>query len=154
MPNSFSIVAGLRVASTSNNGGIYGDGTSSNGGVSLGMGTSGNFVVNVNGTNDVNGAAFFAANTTYVLWYSYDSATKIHRYGVNSTSGGAQVTGTGTRSSQGTSTVCYPFSEYSSAVSQFIFERWTLWNKAFMNGSVLADDAAFSNLISSYAAYI
>jgi hypothetical protein len=155
MTNSFSIIAGIRGPATFAGGaGLYGDGTNSNGGIGIGAGSSGNLVVLVNGTTDLNIASFFAAATTYVLFYSYDSATKIHRFGLNSTSSLSQATGTATRTSQGTSTVCYPFSEYSGAESQFAFNRWMLFNKAYLNGLVPTDDAAFANLVATYTAYI
>lgn len=115
---------------------------------------TGNLTALINGTTDITIASFFAASTTYVFFYSYDSATKIHRYGLNSTSSMSQTTGTATRSSQGTSTVCYPFGEYSTAYSQFTFDRWILFNKAYLNGAVPADDAAFADLVASHAAFI
>ncbi|HEX3666875.1 MAG TPA: hypothetical protein VHU23_16745 [Rhizomicrobium sp.] len=155
MSNSFTILTGVRVAAITNNGGLYGDGTSSNGGVQLGMGTTGNFFADINGTREVNASNFFTANTTYALFYSYDATTKIHRYGINNASSYTQVQGSMTRTSQGTSTVCYPFSQYSgSAESQFIWNRWMLFNKAYLNGAIPSDDATFVNLVSSYTSYL
>lgn len=155
MPNSFSIVAGIRgPASFSGGAGLYGDGTNANGGVAIGAGASGNLIALINGTTDISIASFFATSTTYAFFYSYDSATKIHRYGLNSVANVAQSTGTATRGSQGTSTICYPFGEYSAASSQFTFNRWMLFNKAFLNGAVPSDDAAFANLVAAYAAYL
>lgn len=153
MTNSFSIIAGIRAASLAASG-LYGDGLSSNGGVFVGMNSSGTLLVGINGTTDLSVASFFSAATTYAFYYSYDSATKIHRYGVNSTSAVAQTTGTATRTSQGTSASCNPFGEYSSANSAFTFNRFILFNKAYLNGAVPADDAAFGNLVAAYAAYL
>jgi hypothetical protein len=153
MSNSFSVIAGLRAGILAASG-LYGDGTSSNGGVMLGMGGSGNLLVGIGGTQEVNIASFFTLNTTCVFFYSYDASTKIHRYGLNSTLSYGQTTGTTTRTSQGASTTCYPFGEYSSAESQFTYNRWMLFNKAYLNGVVPSDDAAFSGLVSAYATYI
>jgi hypothetical protein len=154
MTNSYSVVTGVRVAATSNNGGLYGDGTSSNGGVLLGMGSSGNLIASISGTQEVNAANFFSANTTYVFFYSYDAATKSHRYGLNSATSANLTNGSATRTSQGTTTTCYPFGEYSSAESQFSWNRWMLFNKAYLNGAVASDDATFANLVSTYAGYL
>jgi hypothetical protein len=155
MPNSFSIVAGIRgPASFSGGAGLYGDGLSSNGGIAVGAGSSGNLIALINGSIDISIASFFATNTTYVFFYSYDSATKIHRYGLNSVTNVSQTTGTATRTSQGTSTLCYPFGEYSGASSQFTFNRWMLFGKAYLNGAVPSDDATFANLVSNYAGFI
>ncbi|MGH6876772.1 MAG: hypothetical protein ACREHV_05250, partial [Rhizomicrobium sp.] len=68
------------------------------------------------------------------------------------------ATATYTRNGAGTGTVCYPFGIYtdggSGVAGNQSFNRWTLWNKAFLNGSVPADDAAFTNLVTAYAANI
>jgi hypothetical protein len=154
MSNSFSIVAGLRSTTFSGGSGLYGDGTSSNGGVMLGAGTSGNLLVGINGTVEVNAASFFSLNSTCVFFYSYDATTKAHRYGIDNASSFTQISGTAARTSQGTSTICYPFGEYSSAESQFTFNRWILFNKAYLNNTTPTDDIAFTNLVSAYSAYI
>jgi hypothetical protein len=153
-PTSFSVVASLRVAATANAGGIYGDGISGTSDFYLGMGSSGNLIADISGTLDLNVASFFAANTTYAFFYSYDSATKIHRYGVNSTASLSQTTGTGSRTTHGTSTFITPFSQPTGGFSQFTFNRWIAFNKAYLNGAVPSDDAAFANLVSAYAAYL
>jgi hypothetical protein len=154
MPNSFSIIAGMRAATYSGGAGIYGDGTSSNGGVGIGVGSSANLIALINGTQDLNVANFFPINTTFVFFYSYDASNKIHRYGLNNTAAFSQMTGSATRTSQGTSTICYPFGEYSSAYSQFAFNRWMLFNKAYLNGVTPLDDAVFGNLVAAYSSYL
>jgi len=154
MTNSFSLVAGIRAPSIVASG-IYGDGTSSNGGIGIGMGSSGNLIALINGTTDINVGSFFSSGVTAAFYYSYDATTKIHRFGMNTTSSVSQLTGTATRTSQGASTVCYPFGEYNTgADSGFAFNRWILFNKAYLNGAAPSDDAAFTNLISTYATYI
>ncbi len=157
MPNSFTVLAGLRSASSfaGVSSCLYGDGTNANGGVALYVGTSGNLVAQVNGSAELSVASAFATSTTYAFWYSYDAATKIHRYGMNNTTVLAQATGAQNRTSQGASTVCYPFGYYSSGTCGYwSFNRWALFGKAYMNGAVPSDDAAFTNLVANYAAYI
>ncbi|HEY1615121.1 MAG TPA: hypothetical protein VGF97_15660 [Rhizomicrobium sp.] len=157
MSNSFSIVAGLRSPNSfsGTSSCIYGDGTSSNGGCALYVGTSGNLNASINGTVELSVSSALATATTYAFWYSYDASTKTHRYGLNSPNSLAQTTGSQSRTSQGTSTICYPFGFYSSGTCGFwSFNRWAIFNKAYMNGAIPADDMAFSNLISAYAAYI
>ncbi len=157
MPNSFSVVAGLRLGSYANPACLYGDGTSGNGGVGVYVTSSGALNLQVGGNTDSSGASpgLFPLNTTQVFWYSYDAATKIHRYGVNTTGTINSVTGAGTRTSQGTAAVCYPFGFYSGgSCGAWTFHRWALFGKAYMNGAVPADDQQFSGLISTYNSYI
>jgi hypothetical protein len=154
MTNSFSIVAGLRMTSAATSS-IYGDGTSSNGGVGIYGNSSGQFIVGIDGTNEVGVNGVFPVNTTQVFWYSYDAVAKVHRYGINSGAVAGQIGGSASRTSQGTSTVCNPFGYYSSgSAGYWAYHRWMLFNKAFMNGAVAADDQQFAALIATYANYI
>lgn len=155
MPNSFSIVAGVRATSFATASSLYGDGLSSNGGVGIFCTNAGGLNAQVGSSVEVNAASVFPLNTTQVFWYSYDASTKIHRYGINNTATINQVVGSATRTSQGSSTVCYPFGYYSSGNSgHWAFHRWALFGKAYMNGAVASDDQQFSGLIATYKSYL
>lgn len=155
MPNSFTYVAGVRMTNNSVLASLYGDGLTSNGGVGSYVNTDGSFHAQVNNVQEVGVSGLFSVSTTYVFWYSYDALTKIHRWGLNSSGITGQATGSQTRTSQGTSTVCYPFGFYSSGLCGYwAFHRWALFGKAYMNGAVAADDQQFAGLIQTYKTYL
>jgi len=160
MTNSFTVVAGIHAGSFAANG-LFGDtaGTTNQALNGIYLQASGNLVVDIGGTGGavtLSGTQpLLASGSTGIVWISYDAATNIVRAGCNSSA--IQLTGTSiyTRNGANTSTVCYPFNYQNSGTpGNQSFNRWLLFNKAYLNGAVAADDAAFSNLISAYAAYI
>jgi hypothetical protein len=159
MTNSFTFMAGIR-PSASFLGALYGDTAGTNGSANTSgfyLTTAGALVGVIGGTSlTFSGSQpLLAPATTGVIWMSYDAGTNIVRAGVNSTAVQLTATSAVARNGAGTSTICYPFGyESAGAAGDQSFNRWTLWNKAFMNGSVPADDAAFTNLVSTYAAYL
>jgi hypothetical protein len=160
MTNSFTIMAGIHAGNASGGNSLYGDnaGTSDSANLTgLYLSSAGN-IAGVIGTPNLSFSGtqpLLSPGNTGVVWISYDSVTNIVRAGSNN--GTVQLTSTSsvTRTGAGTGTVCYPFSyKTGGQAGNQSFNRWTLWNKAFMNGAVQADDAAFVNLVTSYATYI
>jgi hypothetical protein len=160
MTNSFTVMAGIHLPSSLDAAqSLYGDNAVTNGpnnesGIYLNA--SGDLVFNVGGSGGgYADSVLLAPNSTGVVWVSFDAATSIVRAGLNNTTVAMQNTMTFNRTGSNTGTVCYPFGYWTSgAAGNSSWNRWTLWNKAFMNGSVPADDAAFTNLVANYAAYI
>ena len=159
MTNSFTFMAGVRPSTSSTIQMLYGDTAGTSGSVSetvFYFDSSGDLRYAVGTSSYTNLGLLLAAGTTGVIWISFDSATNILRAGVNSTSIALQATTTYNRTGAGTSTVCTPFGFPGGGGNSGYqgFNRWALFNKAYMNGLVPSDDAAFSNLISSYAEYL
>lgn len=160
MTNSFTVMAGIHAGNASVNS-LYGDtaGTTNQALSGVYLGASGNPTVNIGGSGGAvtlsGSLPLLAAGSTGVVWCSYDGATNIVRMGCNSTAVQLAGTATYTRNGAGTGTICYPFGYQNIGVAgNQSFNRWTLWNKAYMNGSVPADDAAFANLVAAYTASI
>lgn len=160
---SYTVLAGIHIPSspTGSAMGLYGDNLDTSDGGNVGgaymQSSNGNLVFIVGGS----GSPYFvntpvsglSLGETIALWLSWDNATKILRVGING-GGIAYQTGTivNTRTTGNqTTALVTPFSEGNGAAGGLSFHRWALFNKAFMNGSVPADDAQFSALVSAYA---
>jgi len=158
--NSFTVLTGIRYPSSpSSANSLYGDnaGTTDSGNITgFYLDGSGNLKYSIGLTTFQQLAAgLVAAGNTYVLWISYDAVTGIFRAGVNSPAVVAQLTQSVKRNGASSSTVCHPFGYSTSGGSGNIsWHRWALFNKAFLNGSVPADDAQFSALVNLYATFI
>jgi hypothetical protein len=159
MTNSFSLVTGLRVptgsllpifgdnAVTSDGSDVSGFYIDTNGKLNGGVGTTSNFSTQTFG---------YTINTTAVVWLSYDASTGIFRCGCNSALTQYQTTLANTRTGAGSGTAVYPFGYRTSSTptNNSYFHRWTLFNKAFLNGAVPPDDAQFTALVNLYTNFI
>ena len=160
MTNSFTMLAGLYYPSSPDGvNGIYGDnaGTSDSGNITgFYLDGSGDLKYSIGAVTFQNLAAgLLTPGNTYVLWISYDASTGIFRVGKNSPNVAAQLTQAVTRTGAGSATVCHPWTYSTSGQSGNIsWHRWALFNKAFMNGAVPADDAQFSALVNLYSSFI
>lgn len=160
MTNSFTVLAGMRCAPSSNTC-LYGD----NAGTSDGANKSG-FYMNstgklsgIIGNSGIPGATsigFPSGGQAGVVWVSYDASTSIVRAGANGPAIAYQSSALSAfHNGAGTSTVVYPFAYQTGGASGSLsFHRWALFNKAFMNGAVPGDDAQFGALINLYSNYI
>lgn len=159
MTNSFTFMAGIHAGNSSGGNCLYGDNAGTSGTAVTGfyLNSAGNLVGLIGGSNLSFGGSqpLLAAGSTGAVWLSYDALTNTVRAGVNNGIIALTAVSAQTRNGAGTSTVCNPFGYGGGgAAGNQKFNRWTLWNKAFMNGAVPADDAAFTNLVAQYAAYI
>jgi hypothetical protein len=161
MTNAFTMLCAIHLPSSPDSvNSLYGDGAGTNGPsneTGAYLTSTGGLAFNIGGTGGGAGltGVLLAPGATGVVWVSFDSATSIVRAGVNNTTVAMQATMPYNRTGAGTGTVCYPFGYFTSGnAGNSSWNRWTLWNKAFMNGSVPADDAAFTNLVQQYAAYV
>jgi hypothetical protein len=161
MTDSFTIMTCVHLPSSPDSvNSLYGDNAGTSGpsaetGASLT--STGALSFNIGGTGGGSGltGVLLAPGATGVVWVSFDSATSIVRAGIDNTTVAMLATMTYNRTGAGTGTVCYPFGYFTIGnAGNSSWNRWTLWNKAFMNGSVPADDAAFTNLVAQYAAYL
>ena len=123
--------------------------------------TSGKLNVLFSGSPDVNFSSVSAFLTpggpANVSWWSYDSSTKIHRIGMGSSVVVAQLTGTVTytpaaNAKMGIFAYAGQLNDGQAFAGQF--EGILVLDKCYMNGSVPADDALFTSLISTWASLI
>ena len=156
MPSSFTVAAAVRqVASGPSVQNLFGtsDGIWSYFNASGGF----NFTSNNNGSGStLSQSGMLTPGTAAVIWYSWDNAAVTFRCGRGSTSilGCSTIT-VGYSPSSGDKV--HPFGYTSINTGQCFygqFEGFLLLDKAYMNGSVPADDALFTTLISTWVGLI
>lgn len=156
LPTSFTFAASLRLNSSGapsvNN--IY----STSEGNSVYCTAAGAMQCYIGGSTDANFTTVTAPpGTAVVSWMSYDSSTKIWRAGYNTSTVLQTHTGTHTYTPTANDKIglfCYDAQLNNGQCFSGQFEGYLVLDKAYMNGSVPADDAQFTTLISTWAALI
>lgn len=153
MPASFTVAASVRVNASppsvhnfcGSSDGLWGY-----------FDSSGNLQFRPDGTHGITLASLLPATTTSVVWYSWDNSTYVLRGGRNSSTVSVSAMGSYAYSpTPGDHIQPFGYTALNSGNSFFgQFEGWLLLDKAYMNGSVPADDALFTTLISTWAASI
>jgi hypothetical protein len=151
MPGSWTVVSACRLvsspAATSN---FFG----SSDGIWGYFNNTGTLEWRVDGSHGYSVSGALTPGTAAVIWYSWDNSALTFRFGVNSGATVSQQTIAYSYSPVANDKV-FPFGFTSLNGGNAFdgqFEGWLLLDKAYMNGSVPADDAAFGNMIAAYAA--
>jgi hypothetical protein len=155
LPASFTITATLRLnASPGAVNNIFG----TSDGVFCYANNSGQILLSPDGTHSATASVLTPAAAGAVFWLSWDNAAQIYRIGLGNTT----ILATGSiaySNSPAANDLLNVFGFKGSAMADGTcfngqFEGYLVLDKAYMNGSVAADDALFTSLITAWAALI